>query len=163
MLEGCDIGRYCSIATGTKVMSEGHPIDRVTTSTITYGDKVANLIEKDFKVKIIQNRKISPSNRTQIGHDVYIGENVTIKRGVKIGNGSIFAGYSLVVKDVEPYSIVGGNPARMIKKRFTPEIITQLQGSKWWEMNPNEFSTLDLTNVVDFLGKFPRDIEHFQC
>ncbi|MGF1774962.1 CatB-related O-acetyltransferase [Vibrio wakamikoensis] len=151
MLEGCIIGRFCSIATGTRIMSDGHPLDRITTSTITYGENVFNIVKKDFDVEIIQNRTIPKAKNTIIGHDVWIGENSTIKRGVTIGTGSIVAANSLVVKDVPPYAVVGGNPAKIIKFRFDETKIQQLLKSKWWDLHPKSFSALDLTNIDLFL------------
>lgn len=70
-----------------------------------------------------------------IGNDVWIGYNATIMAGVIIGNGAIIATNSTVVKDVAPYSIVGGNPAIIIKKRFSDEIIEKLLELKWWDWN----------------------------
>jgi virginiamycin A acetyltransferase len=67
-----------------------------------------------------------------IANDVWIGYNATIMAGVTIGDGAIIAANSTVVKDVEPYSIVGGNPATEIKKRFSPDVIEQLLQLKWW-------------------------------
>ena len=68
-----------------------------------------------------------------IGNDVWIGYNATIMAGVTIGDGAIIATNSTVIKDVEPYSIVGGNPAQEIKKRFSKEVITKLLELKWWD------------------------------
>ena len=70
---------------------------------------------------------------TVIQNDVWIGYNSLIMPGIKIGNGSIIASNSVVVKDVEPYSIVGGNPAKLIRKRFDNEIIDLLESIKWWD------------------------------
>ncbi|HOI88207.1 MAG TPA: CatB-related O-acetyltransferase, partial [Lentimicrobium sp.] len=68
----------------------------------------------------------------KIGHDVWIGANAVILAGVKIGNGAIIGANSLVNKDVEPYSIVAGSPAKHIRFRFSEEIITKLQALGWW-------------------------------
>ena len=70
---------------------------------------------------------------TVIQNDVWIGYNSLIMPGVKIGNGSIIASNSVVVKDIEPYSIVGGNPAKLIRKRFDSEVIDLLENIKWWD------------------------------
>lgn len=72
---------------------------------------------------------------TIIGNDVWIGHQVTIMPGVKIGDGAIIATNTTVTKDVEPYSIVGGNPAKEIKKRFSEEQIAELLAIKWWDWN----------------------------
>ena len=68
-----------------------------------------------------------------IGNDVWIGHESTIMSGVKIGDGAVIAANSVVVKDVEPYTIVGGNPAKVIKKRFSDDIINNLLELKWWD------------------------------
>lgn len=70
---------------------------------------------------------------TVIGNDVWIGQNVTIMPGVKIGDGAIIAANSIVTKNVEPYTIVGGNPCKLIKKRFSDEIIELLLELRWWD------------------------------
>ena len=78
---------------------------------------------------------------TVIQNDVWIGYNSLIMPGIKIGNGSIIASNSVVVKDVEPYSIVGGNPAKLIRKRFDNEIIDLLESIKWWDWPIEKITT----------------------
>ena len=73
-----------------------------------------------------------------IGHDVWIGQSVTIMGGVKIGNGAVVASNATVTKDVPPYSIVAGLPARVIKYRFEQEIIRKLQAIRWWNWKYEE-------------------------
>ncbi|GLT20549.1 hexapeptide transferase [Vibrio zhanjiangensis] len=119
------VGRYCSLAHGISFMGVQHPIERFTTSPITY--------EKSFYDDLgIDKVDIPDTDETHIGHDVWIGQNVTVKKGVKIGNGAIVACNSVVTKDVEPYSVVGGIPARLIKYRFSKDRIERLQKSLWW-------------------------------
>ena len=87
-----------------------------------------------------------------IGNDVWIGENTTIMSGVTIGDGAVIANSSHVVKNVEPYSIVGGNPARFIKYRFTPEQIEKLLQIKWWDWDDhkiNKFTHQLCNNNID--------------
>ena len=78
---------------------------------------------------------------TVIQNDVWIGYNSLIMPGIKIGNGSIIASNSVVIKDVEPYSIVGGNPAKLIRKRFDNEIIDLLESIKWWDWPIEKITT----------------------
>lgn len=73
-----------------------------------------------------------------IGNDVWIGRESVIMPGVKIGDGTIIGAYSVVTKDVEPYSVVGGNPAKLIKKRFDDELIEILLKVKWWDFEPEK-------------------------
>ena len=83
---------------------------------------------------------------TIIGNDVWIGRESIIMPGVKIGDGAIIAAYSVVTKDVEPYSLVGGNPAKFIKKRFDNELIEMLLQVKWWDYEPK-----DLVEILPML------------
>ncbi|MEX0333131.1 antibiotic acetyltransferase [Vibrio tubiashii] len=80
--------------------------------------------------------------KTILEHDVWIGDGAFIRSGVTIGTGAVVAAGSVVVKDVEPYSIVGGNPARHIKYRFSDEIVVGLLKSKWWMLSDTELSQL---------------------
>ena len=80
----------------------------------------------------MEGKKYPGKGDIHIGNDVWIGYNATIMAGVTIGDGAVIATNSTVIKDVEPYSIVGGNPAREIKKRFSDEIIKKLLELKWW-------------------------------
>ena len=73
-----------------------------------------------------------------IGNDVWLGRECVIMPGVTIGDGAIVAAYSVVTKDVEPYSVVGGNPAHLIKKRFDDELISLLLQWKWWDLEGDE-------------------------
>lgn len=87
-----------------------------------------------------------------IGNDVWIGSNVTIMSGVKIGDGAVIANNSHVVKDVEPYSIIGGNPVKMIKYQFTKEQIEKLLQIQWWyweDSKINTFAPLLCSNNID--------------
>ncbi len=77
-----------------------------------------------------------------IGNDVWIGDNVTIVSGVKIGDGVVIANNSHVVKDVEPYSLIGGNPAKLIKYRFDDKTIKFLLDLKWWDMEDSEIDKI---------------------
>lgn len=83
-----------------------------------------------------------------IGNDVWIGYNATIIAGVKVGHGAIIAANATVVKDVEPYSIVGGNPAKKIRKRFSDTTIKKLLEIKWWDW-PIESITANVEHLTD--------------
>lgn len=132
------VGRYCSISRGLNFIDSSHPIDLLTTSAFTF--RRWNHLFKDFQTDAVREyaQEFSPTNKTypQIGHDVWIGDNVTISMGVTIGTGAILAANSTVTKDVPPYAIVGGNPAKIIKYRFDEETIARLLASRWWEHDP---------------------------
>jgi acetyltransferase-like isoleucine patch superfamily enzyme len=152
-VEGCDIGRFCSIASGVRVMGKNHPLDRVSTSTWSYGKLVSDIVKADFNVEINQNRRFPASPRTSIGHDVWIGESVVIKRGVNIGNGAIVGANSVVTKDVPPYAVVAGNPAKLIRFRFVDDIITKLMDLNWWDMEVTSFADVPMDDVSLFINQ----------
>jgi len=123
------IGKFCSIASGVKFMmggNQGHRYDWISTYPLTLiSDSPENLeteIPLGFKNK----------GNTVIGNDVWIGANVTVMPGVKIGDGAVIATESVVTKDVPAYGIVGGNPAKFIKNRFSDEKIELLLKINWW-------------------------------
>lgn len=117
------IGKYCSI--GVKVsfyLGGNHNINRISTWL--------PLLDWEFDSK----RDLLTKGDIVIGNDVWIGRDVTILSGVKIGNGSVIGTGSVVAKDVEPYSIVVGNPGKCVKKRFSEEQIEILENTKWWDL-----------------------------
>ncbi len=129
-----DIGRYCSIAVNTKRMGDAHPVERISTSTFTYDALFERLADTDFGGGFrIENYWPQHKYDAIIGNDVWLGEGVVLKQGVKVGDGAIVATNSVVTKDVPPYAIVGGVPARIIRYRFPDHIIKRMQELKWWK------------------------------
>ena len=126
-----EIGKFCSIATGVKIGIAGHPTNLLSTNSIFYLD---NSLNEKFKNKI----EYTPYTHTIIGNDVWIGEKALIMSGVTIGDGAIIAAHAVVTKDVPPYSIVGGVPAKVIKYRFSEDVIEKLLDLKWWNMTDEE-------------------------
>jgi virginiamycin A acetyltransferase len=121
------IGKFCMIASGVKFIMNG--ANHLTESISTYPFAIfGNEWEK-----AMENKSYPVKGDTVIGNDVWIGHNATLMAGVKIGDGAIIATNSNVVKDVEPYSVVGGNPAKVLKKRFDQETIDELLALKWWD------------------------------
>ncbi|WP_258183170.1 CatB-related O-acetyltransferase [Vibrio splendidus] len=96
-----------------------------------------------------------------IGHDVWVGANVVIKRGIKIGNGSIIASNSVITKDVPCYSIVGGVPGKVIRKRFGDSQITQLESLCWWDLDLGDIGKLVRSNcnINEFIDKIQKGKE----
>lgn len=122
------MGRYCSIGHRVEIGMSRHPVGWLTTSAAIFDpDKISPNLSNtiyDFESK--------PED-TFIGHDVWIGAHALIPGGIKIGTGSIIAAGSVVAKDVPPYAIFGGNPAKLIKYRVDENLIEPLLESKWWK------------------------------
>lgn len=129
-----DIGRFSSISHNVKCIVGEHPLKFVSTSPSFYSIEKQNNISFTKKVCFQDNTKM-----VQIGNDVWIGENVLIKGGVKIGDGAVIGMGSVVVKDVPPFSIVAGNPAKIIRMRFDEDTINAIQKSKWWNKETEFF------------------------
>lgn len=139
------IGKFCSIASGTKFImgSANHRLGSVTTYPF-------NVFGGSWQENTPDHMSQLPfKGDTVIGNDVWIGRESIIMPGVKIGDGAIIAAYSVVTKDVEPYSVVGGNPARFIKKRFNDELIELLLEFKWWDLSPEKLVAV-LPLLCDF-------------
>jgi virginiamycin A acetyltransferase len=116
------IGSFCSIAKDVTIQEYNHRTDRLTTYYIE-----KNLFGGRNKDEISSKGPIA------IGNDVWIGAKAIILSGISIGDGAIVAAGSVVTKDVPAYAIVGGNPARIIKYRFSEEVIRQLENLRWWD------------------------------
>lgn len=121
-IENSKIGSYCSISWNTTIGASSHPSVRISTNAFTYR-KLFGLVNRD---------KVFVQKITEIGNDVWIGCNVTILSGVKVGDGAIIGAGSVVTKDVAAYSIVGGIPAKKIKMRFDLDIVEKIENIKWW-------------------------------
>jgi acetyltransferase-like isoleucine patch superfamily enzyme len=150
------IGNFCSIGPEVKIIIGGrHRIDWVSTAQINAG--TFNFNDNFLKAQKIKDFKNSTED-LHIENDVWIGAFSIIYSGVKLGNGSVVAAGSVVTKDVDPYTVVGGNPAKFIKKRFTTKQINFLNSSKWWELDDKKIDTLSkylLNENVDlFIKKF---------
>ncbi len=119
------IGKFCAIASDVKFTMNGgnHPLNYFTTYPFSiFGHDWENTMSVEATSK----------GDTIIGNDVWLGYNSLIMPGIKIGNGAIIATNSVVTRDIEPYTIVGGNPAQLIRKRFTDEVINLLLELQWW-------------------------------
>ncbi|HCH27493.1 MULTISPECIES: CatB-related O-acetyltransferase [Psychrobacter] len=150
------IGRYCSIAAGLRILGPRHPIEALTSSSIMY-DKhfsMVNFLESEYGYKHASNPNTQKPLSIVIGNDVWIGANVTLPRNIYIGDGAVIASNSVITKDVMPYTMVGGNPAKVIKSRFEPEVVKRLLASRWWDYNLEELSSLNMNNPEAFLDRF---------
>ena len=121
-----EIGNYCSIGPNCIIGTGKHPLNELSTSPYVYNPR------------LFLGRNKEDFARVEIGHDVWIGANVTILGGLKIGDGAVIGANSLVTKDIEPYGIAFGSPARVKKYRLQLEKIERLSQLKWWELAPEE-------------------------
>ena len=128
------IGKYCSLGNNIKVVRGNHPSKNfVSTCPAFYSDSLKKEgIYFDDYIEFKTHTETKNKFTAEIGNDVWIGDNVTILGGVIIGDGAIIGAGSVVIKDVDPYSIVGGVPAKEIRKRFDKEDIVFLNSLKWW-------------------------------
>lgn len=146
------IGKFCSIASNCVIGESDHPYKFLSTSPIFYHN--GNIFGEIWTEK----DHIQLYNKTEIGNDVWIGSGVFIKSGVKIGNGAVIAAGAIVVKDVPDYHIVGGVPAKLIKKRFSDKLIALLMKKQWWNWEldklkkcQNKFVINDEDVLIEFL------------
>lgn len=126
------VGNFCSIGPGVIVGMGKHPTNLVSTHPAFYSKN------KGYETFADQNY-YEEYDSTEIGHDVWIGTRVLIPGGVKIGTGAVIAAGSVVTKDVEPYAIMGGVPAKVLRYRFPDETRDKLLKSEWWNANSDEF------------------------
>lgn len=124
----CEIGQFCSISDEVVIGGAEHPMEWVSTSPVFQNIKHSGPKRKfaEFDFEGIK--------RTIIGNDVWIGKRAIIKAGVRIGDGAVIGSGSVVTKDVPPYAIVGGVPAKIISYRFDEDIIKDLLKSEWWNL-----------------------------
>lgn len=128
LVQNTTIGKFCSIANDVLIGLGNHPLDLFSTSPLFYrkiNPLKIDLIKKDLDV--IEYKPIF------IGNDVWIGTRSVIMDGVILGHGSVVAANSVVTKDVPPYAVVGGVPAKVIKFRFSPEKVEQILRDKLWD------------------------------
>lgn len=144
------IGKFCSVAPGVFIGAGNHDYNFVTTHPIlfdSYYDDVTNLDSVKRKANGLKDKDCI----TIIGNDVWIGQNAILKRGISVGNGSVIAGGSVVVKDVPPFAIVGGNPAKIIKFRMSKERIEKVLENDekvWWNKSITEIAS-EIENMYD--------------
>ena len=136
------IGKFCAIARGVKFIMNGanHKLSGISTYPF-------QIFGNGWEKVMPQPGDLPYKGDTIVGNDVWIGYEALIMPGVRIGNGAIVSSRSVVVSDVAPYSVVGGNPAKLIKHRFEPDVIAALEDIAWWDW-PVEKITEHLDLIV---------------
>ena len=156
------IGKFCSVSPDVRTIEAMHPIHYLSTAPIFYspGKQCGKTFCDKAYFNEIEYQDVENKIAVKIGNDVWIGEGVRIKGGVSIGDGAVIAMGAIVTKDVEPYAIVGGVPAKVIGKRFNDNTIKELLSLKWWDKeeewlvaNISHFRTVDAENAIDDIVK----------
>jgi len=145
------MGKFCSIGKNCELGAFDHPTTWLSSSAIQYNLK---LHFPDY-IEDFEQKKIIRPSETVFGNDVWVGSLAVVKRGLTIGNGAIIAGGSVVVKDVPPYAIVGGVPAKVLKYRFDEETIERLEKLQWWDMPSSDLKDISF----DDIGKALEELE----
>lgn len=155
------IGRYCSLSNNILFLDSFHPLDRLGTGHFSHKPG-SSIVAAALEDRGVTNFAVSPFQAMMgrpyptIGHDVWIGQNVVLTAGITVGTGSVIAANAVVTKDVPPYAIVGGNPARVIRHRFPEEMIARLLASEWWSYNFADFAGMPLEQPAAFLDMLER-------
>ncbi len=123
------VGKFCSLAGGGAYGMGSHSLDYISTSSLFTSSRNGTRTRWTDKPSFEEYKEI------HIGNDVWIGMRVMVMGGATIGNGAVVAAGAVVTKDVPPYAIVGGVPARVIKYRFPEDVIQKLEASKWWSLD----------------------------
>ena len=141
------IGKFCSIAVGVKIIASGEHNYKAVSSFPFYAHYLKKNIEKDTYTK----------GEVNIGNDVWVGANAVILSGVKVGDGAVIAAGSVVTKNIPPYAIVAGVPAKVIKFRFNQDIVDQLLKIQWWNWDKqflNDHVDDMYENIEEFIKKY---------
>lgn len=147
------IGRYCSIGPNITLGEGEHPTNWLSTSPSQYTHGQFDFWPPEREAtkirRVVRNKTNSDDakGKVVIGNDVWIGGSATVRRGISIGDGAIVASQALVTRDVEPYSIVAGIPAKHIRYRFSPLVVKELMDLRWWDFNINDLAGIAFDDV----------------
>lgn len=153
------VGRYGSIAGGVEFIESEHPTGWVSTSPLSYSpygmEGVRTYLAEDrgqASYKLLDASEFQ-GGPVILGHDVWVGQGAMFSGGVTVGDGAIVAARALVTKDVPPYAIVGGAPAKLIRMRFPDPLIERLQRLAWWRFGPEVLQPLDMRDPEGFADR----------
>lgn len=144
------IGKFSSIGPGLKCGMGIHPTNGISSNAMFYSKSLLNGYSLTKESKIVENKQVV------IGNDVYVGVNVTVLDGVKIGDGAMIGAGAVVTKDIPPYAIAVGVPAKVVKYRFTEEQIEKLLNIQWWNFEDDQLLDVEryFFDIELFIGKF---------
>ena len=140
-----EIGNFTSISTDCYIGGATHPLDWVSTSPVFH--KWENIMKKNFA-----RHEFEIFNKTKIGNDVWIGNRVMIKAGITISDGAVIGMGSVVTHDIGPYEIWAGNPAKLIRKRFEEDTISEFEKIAWWNWSDDKIE--DYANLFNSVEGF---------
>lgn len=149
------IGRYCSIAADVCIAPDEHPMAWLTSSPfigLAFGWARKFMKSKGGAALNAADGRTG-AKPVRIGNDVWIGQGAFIKGGLEIGDGAVIAARAVVTKDVPPYAIVAGVPAKVVRYRFDDETVKELLELKWWNYNICDFGQLDWSNVKECIAR----------
>jgi virginiamycin A acetyltransferase len=141
------VGRFCSIGSNCQIGMADHPLEFLSTSPLLYGPR--NVFGDGSHWEHY-------GEAPEIGSDVWIGAQVVIRQGVTVGHGAVLGAGAVAVKDVPPYAIAAGVPARILRYRFSPGTVERLLESRWWELPVDDLQALR----ADFLNPVERVAVH---
>jgi phosphonate metabolism protein (transferase hexapeptide repeat family) len=146
-----EVGKFCSIASHVRINPGNHPMERVTQHHMTYRRREYGFSDHDDAAFFEWRR----AHKCFIGHDGWIGHAATIMPGVVIGTGAVIGSGAVVTKDVEPYTIAVGIPARPMRKRFSSSVIDRLLAIAWWNWDRAKLEACfdDLLDINTFIEK----------
>ena len=132
-----DVGKFCAIAADVRLNALNHPMERVSQHKFTYRPNeyfTGKKLDKAFRESRLTQRRV------ELGHDVWVGHGAIVLPGVTIGTGAVIAAGAVVTRNVEPYAIVAGTPARFMRWRFEPDTAARLMKLAWWDWSHEELA-----------------------
>lgn len=170
--EGMRVGRYCSIGKDLKFMDFSHPTEWISSSVAFFRPKgvrqlsaLHEIIERTgagLDSSSFMRREFDPTlgqDYPVLGHDVWIGERVTLAMGIRVGTGAVLAAGAVVTRDVPPFALVAGVPAQVKRLRFSENICFRLLRSRWWRYHFRDLNRFDVTTPDAFLNNFEDSLE----